>query len=156
MTMSAPGGAFQSIPGQVRPTVAGPAVSRRTGLLRIAAGSDHMITICPPDGAAIRMQVKARPRSEVPSAKAVHVCFHARCAGKSWPTWAAMAKDHPEPSKMAQSQETHLVGLWSEDPVGTKVADCADCKSSKSGPCPAHHGGVVGLIAPAEPKSDEG
>jgi len=130
---------MMGIPGAVRPTIQGPAVTKRTGMLRMLAGSDHMLTLRPKDGPAVRAQVKARDRREVLNAKVVFVCLHHACEGKSWPDERAMRMDHPAPHEMDRVQQAHVYGLWSNDLV--------DPKDKASG--------VVGLIAPPEPKTDE-
>ncbi len=152
MTTNMPG-SFTRMPGAVRPTAAAPAVLRKVGLVRMLPGSDHMIMIRPPGAEPIRIPCRARDRMSVPRAPAVYFCMHQNCQGKEWPTFVAMAKDHPEPHKMALQQDVHLYGMWSNEPVGAKDPECKACKGSKE-PCEQHHGGVIGLIAPPEPRVD--
>lgn len=140
MTMSNPGaGAFMSMPGQARANIHAPAPTKRVGLLRMPAGSDHMITVVTSEGPR-GVYCRALPRDAVPKAKTVFICLNPACTGRSWPTYAAMTAAHPEPSVMAKRVEAHVYGLWSEDPVDPKNKDA----------------GVVGLIAPQELQRDEG
>ncbi len=124
------------------------------GLHAIKPGSTHAITVRKPGEPAQVHHVTAKSFDAYPKAKAVVVCLGAGCEGKAWNSEQAMRADHPAPSDMVGRQLRHAWGLWSEQPVGERVADCDGCKRSKDGPCDAHRAGVVGLIAPPEPKSE--
>jgi hypothetical protein len=130
-----------SMPGAQRPTAITPAITRKTGLVRMQAGASFQLMIRPhgPDQPAVPVYATARAKADAGKVKAVHVCLHPACSGKSWPGFSAMATQHPERNVMAKTGEVHVYGLWSEDPVDPK---------DKSR-------GVVGLIAPPEPHAEE-
>jgi hypothetical protein len=130
-----------SMPGAYRPSVAAPAPTRKSGLVRMIADSSHqlMIRVNGADQPAVAFYKSARVKSDAGKCKTVHVCLHPRCEGKSWPNFSAMSAQHPERAAMAKTGETHVYGLWSEDLVDPK--DKAK--------------GVIGLIAPPEPHSEE-
>ena len=129
-----------SMPGAVAPRHTAPvnAISKRTGLIRMLSGSDHIITIEQKDAAPMGISCKARVRLDHAKAKAKHICLHAGCMGKAWDTFALMAAAHPTPDVMAKHGAIHVYGLWSEDPVDAKNPGA----------------GVLGLIAPATPVAE--
>ena len=129
-----------SMPGAHRPTVSGPAISRRAGLIRMVADSKHLLQIRPSkDAEPVGVYCQARDKRDALKAKTVHLCMHAGCAGKTWATFALMAAAHPERSAMEKRGEVHVYGLWSEDAIDPKDATK----------------GVIGLIAPPEPHAEE-
>ncbi len=145
---------MQFRPGAFQPTTAKPVGKRRTGLVPMAPGSSHMITIRPASGPAQQLQTTARPFETAPDgAKVTCVCLGNGCEKESWPNEAAMRRAH-DAAEMDRRQIAHVWGLWSNDPTGAKDPACKACKESKDAPCPEHHGGCVGLIAPAAPLSD--
>ena len=131
-----------TMPGLHRPLVAAPAsaVTKRAGLIRMAADSGHQLLISVgKDQPLIPAYCFARDKRDAAGAKTVHVCMNPGCRGKSWPDFAAMASAHPERGVMTAQAAAHVYGLWSQDPVDPKDA-------SK---------GVIGLIAPPEPHVEE-
>ena len=130
-----------SMPGQVRPTITGSAVMKKCGLLRAAIGSDHLIVVQPKDkdgkpmGPSREVYTRVRDRLYHPDAKAVLVCLHERCRGKSWKNEQAMRAEHPDQLRMEKQGEAHVYAAWSEDPVdpGDKTQ------------------GVIGLLSAADP-----
>lgn len=129
-----------SMPGAHRPTVAAPAVMKRSGLVRMVADSSHLLMIRPSkDAEPVGVYCQARDKRDAGKAKTVHICMHPSCSGKNWATFTLMAQAHPERVTMTARAEVHVYGLWSEDPVDPK-------DPTK---------GVIGLIAPAEPHAEE-
>lgn len=136
-----------SVPGRVPAMQQQQQTLKRYGVMRMAVDSDHIITIRPAEGAPRRMQVRVRDRRLHPKAKSVVICLSPACLGRTWPNEEAMLRDHPDQVTMERQQEIHVYGWWSDDPAGSKQHGCAACKSSKEGPCEAHHGGALGLLS---------
>lgn len=109
---------------QSRPVVVAPAAKKRTGLIPMAAESQHNITVSI-DGAEQTVVCTARHREDVPRAKARIICLHERCRGKDWPTVEAMTDAHPQPRDMAKRDEIHVYGMWSDDPQAEGPAKAA-------------------------------
>lgn len=144
-------------PGRVTPQVKRPEDRKKIGILAAKPMSQHTIHVRPADGAPLQTHIAvARPFESVPDkAKKVCICMHHGCVGTTWPDEQAMRAKHPSPDEMRKFQQVHVWAYWSSDPIGTPDPECADCKKTKGGlPCAAHYGGCIGLIAPAEPKSD--
>lgn len=103
-----------------RPIVAA-TVTKRTGLIGMRPGSDHMVTLArgTPDERGV--VVRARPSEEGAVVDAAYVCLHPTCSGKSWPGLRELHEGHPAPSQMARDEAIHVYGLWSDVPVDPKA-----------------------------------
>jgi hypothetical protein len=85
---------------------------KRTGLMRMTIGSQHMIQM---PGWPRAMGVVARDWHDCSGAKVEYLCLNERCAGKRWPTHEAMRVSHGESAEMAKRGEAHVYGMWSDD-----------------------------------------
>ncbi len=156
--------------------------AKRTGLLRMAVGSSHLIAL--PGGPLYCQALDYRDL--VDSVAHVYFCQHPGCQGKTWKTHEEMRKAHPETAIMAKLGEAHVYGLWSADvadPAALKkaeaelkrtqkdfddaakmpIANLADREAKKeiaadlekAKVAVATAGGCHGLIAPPEPRTEE-
>ncbi len=100
-------------------------------------GTDGVVTMVP-----------VRDRSRYPHAKVRHICLNAICmaAGRKWTSLESLIAEHPEQKIMARQEETHVVAMWSDDPL---VAVAPKAKGDKDAPEPPP-GEPIGLL------SDEG
>lgn len=99
---------------QTKPHVTG-TVQRRTGLIPMAVGSQHVLTLTI-DGETKSAAVVARNPEDCPRATRRYLCLHERCAGKSWADEETMRAAHPKLSEMMKRNEVHVFGTWSDDP----------------------------------------
>jgi hypothetical protein len=114
-------------PGAVRPNQAIPTPTRRTGLIRMALGSQHEFKI-----GDTSPHCEARDFRTCPDAKHFYFCLHAHCVGKQWATHEEMRKAHPDTQQMAKAQEAHVYGLWSEDVADPKRLERAKAALKKA------------------------
>lgn len=110
MHMPAPVG-----PNGRREMTKAPAPKVRRGLIPMLAGSDHLIALTHA-GETTQASCRARDPEDVPGAKADVICLHEKCAGKRWANVEEMAAAHPPKSIMERNSESHVYGLWSNDP----------------------------------------
>lgn len=166
LTMHAPGTVDPARVAQIANTPSGP--KRRTGLIPMQAGSQHM--------------VKLGPKAEYLTAKDRRLHAHAAgayfCTGcprplpkvegeqvapyRMFATRAELLAGHEAPAVLEQKNEPHLFGFWSNDPIGAPVAGCKRCQAATvearkvsadapEVPCADHHGGALGLLSPEDP-----
>lgn len=83
---------------------------KRFGIVKMRIGANFMIR--GKDGRKAQFEVRERARFK--SAPAVFVCLHAECKGKTFKTADDVIAQHPEHEVMERSEETHIVGMWSD------------------------------------------
>lgn len=164
----------------MRQVKVGEAQRKKYGLLRMLAGSQHVIQIGERKGVC-----QAHDPRNVLGVKPKYICLNQDCRGKSWDSYVDMARAHPEPHKMVQAQEVHVFGMWSDEPADPQAAaaakaelercekalakletskttvlaedvEAARAEVEKAKAAFAAASGCIGLIAPPEPKTDQG
>jgi hypothetical protein len=156
--------------------------AKRTGLLRMAVGSSHLIAL--PAGPLYCQALDYRDL--IDSVEYVYFCQHPECQGRTWKTHEEMRKAHPESAIMAKTGQAHVYGLWSADVADPKalegakaelkraqkdfdeaakmpIANLADREAKKeiaadlekAKAAAAVAGGCHGLIAPPEPRTED-
>lgn len=142
-------------PARVQEAPKRPEEKKKIGILPAKTGAQFAIWVrTSPDAPLVQHHTIARPFDSVPrGTKMKAVCMHHGCTGKEWPDEATLHAQH-KLDEIRVRQEVHVFAYWSNDPCGAPDPDCGECKKAKGVPCAAHYGGCLGLIAPAEPKSD--
>ncbi len=144
MTMS-------NMPGTVRQNVVAPAPSKKTGLLRMTIGSDHLVTIRPKDAPPQTVSIRVRDRRLHPRARVHFICLNPVCRAVAWKTEAELISAHPDPLTMAKQNEIHVYGMWSDDLADPAQAaeyeKAVEAAKADKKPAPAVPAGpVLGLL----------
>ena len=85
----------------------------RLGIMKARIGSAHVVR--GKDGKFFSVEVRDRALFE--SAKSHMVCLARDCRGKSWPTFAALVKEHDSHETMVTEGKAHPVAMWSDAPL---------------------------------------
>lgn len=168
LTMQAPGTISPEQIARTAPKTS--AKRRRAGMIPMAAGSSHLLTLT-----GSPQYLTAKDRRLHAHASGVYFCTGCpKPVAKEGEQQAApyrlfatrddLVKGHKPPADLERANEVHLYGFWSNDPIGAPDPKCKKCQAATAEarktdanageiPCADHHGGALGLLSPDDPAS---